>query len=59
MRANRLLGLATIKDISGDKFKAVLADLARQGWRQGSRYSGFDAGILAMPVRRHVNGVLH
>ena len=41
----RLLGLATIKDISGDKFKAVAAELARQGWRQSSRYAGFDAGI--------------
>lgn len=41
----RILGLATIKDIPGDRFKVLVAGLQRQGWRAGSRYSGFDAGI--------------
>jgi hypothetical protein len=41
----RLLGLATIKDIPGDKFKVVVSGLEDQGWRAGARYSGFDAGI--------------
>jgi len=41
----RLLGLATIKDIPGDRFKVLISELQRQGWRLGSRYSGFDAGI--------------
>jgi len=41
----RLLGLATIKDIPSEKFKSVVADLARQGWRPDSEYSGFDAGV--------------
>jgi hypothetical protein len=41
----RVLGLATIRDISGDKFKSLISGLQRQGWRPGSRYSGFDAGI--------------
>lgn len=41
----RLFGLATIKDIPSDKFEVVVSDLARQGWRSSSRYSGFDAGI--------------
>jgi hypothetical protein len=40
-----MLGLATIKDISGDKFKNLVSGLQRQGWRPCSRYSGFDAGI--------------
>ena len=41
----RLLGLATIKDIPGDRFKILVAELQRQGWRPGSKYSGFDAGV--------------
>ena len=41
----RLLGLATIKDISGDRFKALASRLASEGWRPRSRYAGFDAGI--------------
>ena len=41
----RILGLATIKDIPGEKFKVLVSELQRQGWRPDSRYSGFDAGI--------------
>ena len=47
----RLLGLATIKDIPGDKFKALVSDLERKGWRPSSRYAGFDAGIDYDSVR--------
>lgn len=41
----RMLGLATVKDINGDKFKELVAALRSKGWRVSSRYNGIDAGI--------------
>jgi hypothetical protein len=41
----RLLGLATIKDISPERFHALVDELARDGWRKTSEYDGFDAWI--------------
>ncbi|MDH4260075.1 MAG: hypothetical protein OEW16_07195 [Gammaproteobacteria bacterium] len=41
----RLLGLATIKDISGERFKTLAAHLKSDGWQFSSKYEGFDAGI--------------
>jgi hypothetical protein len=41
----RLRNLATIKDISSERFQSLFEQLAKQGWRPSSRYEGFDAGI--------------
>jgi hypothetical protein len=41
----RLLGRATIKDIPGSRFQALVSTLIAQGWHQRARYTGFDAGI--------------
>ena len=40
-----MLNRATIKDIKGEEFKGLVALLVSEGWRAGSRYNGFDAGI--------------
>jgi hypothetical protein len=41
----RLLGLATIKDIPTERFRAVLDGLTGDGWRKVGEYDGFDAWI--------------
>jgi hypothetical protein len=41
----RLLNLATINDISGERFKPIFEQLVAQGWALSSKYDGFDAGI--------------
>jgi hypothetical protein len=41
----RILGLATVKDIPGDKFKELASVLKAQGWRVSQEYSGIDAGL--------------
>jgi len=41
----RLFDLATIKDISGEKFEVLLRTLEEDGWLVDSKYDGFDAGI--------------
>ena len=41
----RLLGLATIKDISTERFNALVDQLVRDGWRKASEYDGVDAWI--------------
>ena len=38
----RALGLATIKDLSTDRFKRLVEDLVAVGWRKTSEYDGFD-----------------
>lgn len=41
----RLLGLVTIKDISTERFGALVDQLAREGWHKTREYDGFDAWI--------------
>jgi hypothetical protein len=41
----RLLGLATIKDISTERFRALVDQLTRDGWHKIGEYDGFDAWI--------------
>jgi hypothetical protein len=41
----RLLGLATIKDISTPRLKALLVHLTELGWKKVYEYEGFDAWI--------------
>ena len=41
----KLLGLATIRDISTDRFNDLVDRLVASGWRCKSEYSGFDAWI--------------
>jgi hypothetical protein len=40
-----LLNLATIIDISDERFKPLFEQLIEQGWKVSSKYDGFDAGI--------------
>jgi hypothetical protein len=41
----RLLGLATIKDISTPRLKTLLVHLTEAGWKKVYEYEGFDAWI--------------
>ena len=41
----RILGLATIRDIPTERFRELVDQLARDGWRKTSEYDGFDAWI--------------
>ena len=41
----RALGLATIKDLSTDRFNRLVQELVAGGWQTAGEYEGFDAWI--------------
>src|SRR5262245_16941900 len=52
-----LLDLATIKDIPTERFRALVDQLTRDGWRNADEYDGFDAWIDYGRIKLRRGGV--
>jgi hypothetical protein len=53
----RALGLATIKDLSTERFNRLVRELAAEGWRKTATYEGFDAWIDYGRIRMRRDGI--